>query len=50
MAACPACWAMGIKALKKSMMRKKYFVLGRVEQPRCRTENPEPARQAQQIN
>jgi hypothetical protein len=34
-AACPACWAMGTKEVKKctSTVRKKYFVLGRLEQP-----------------
>jgi hypothetical protein len=35
-AACPACWAMWTKELKYCIVRwgKKYFILGRLEQPR----------------
>jgi len=33
-AACPACWTMGRKGLKRSTARKKYFILGRLKQPR----------------
>jgi len=32
--ACPACWATGTNKLEKCTMRKKYFVLDRLEQPR----------------
>ncbi len=38
-AACPACWAMGTNELKYCMMRKKYIVLCRVEQP-SQNKNP----------
>ncbi len=33
-AAWPARWAMGTKELKLCMVRKKYFILGRLQQPR----------------
>jgi hypothetical protein len=32
--ACPACWAIGTKALKKCTVRQIYFVLGRLEKLR----------------
>ena len=42
--ACPGCWAMGGTQSKKVCGEEKYFVLGRLEQPRQDKKSLVPAR------
>ncbi|MFN9899244.1 MAG: hypothetical protein ACK55Z_10725, partial [bacterium] len=49
-AACPACWAIGTKKLKKCKVREKYAVLGRLEKPRQNKKTLVPAQQAHRTN